>query len=436
MANAAPQFLVEDKARHDRWAHLTESLQKDRYMKAVVETIMDNTKVWAENAATTQNVQTFTTFAFPLIRRIFPSLIANQLVSIQPLTMPSGMIFYFDLKYGKDMAPTARGDRMDYQANPNKFNAQYASGRVRGMIVGTGDGSNKAFTVTGYSPIDTDSVVGYVSSTPATVASVVDSGGTVTITFSAAPTDEASVSVDFNMLWEGNGNAGDVEFDMSSDTISVEQKRMRARWTLEAQQDLYAYHGLDAEAELTAVLGDEIRREIDRNIVDDLYGNVGGNVNWSQTKGETFDGSTKEYNETLMHAMLDADNVIYKKRLVRSNWVVMHPDIVTRLEKINSFRITNAISQTPSIGTGANVFGTLNGRWNIITDPLAPTNKILMGYKGNSFFQTGYVYAPYQPLYTSPTIIDADMTPRKAVMTRFGRKVVSSDFYATVTIGA
>lgn len=436
-----PQFLIEDTARHDRWAHLTESLQSDKYMKAVVETIMDNTKAWAESANTTQNVQAFTTFAFPLIRRIFPSLVANQLVSIQPLTMPSGMIFYFNLKYGSNISPTKRGDRMEYGVG--QTNAEYASGRIRGLLIGTGDGSNKIFKVKGYSPINKDSVIGYVNSAPATISEITEANagymnaeGEVILEFATAPSMGASVTVDFNQIFEGNGNAPEVEFDMDSSTISTEQKRLKAKWTLEAQQDLFAYHGLDAEAELTAVLGDEIRREIDRLIIDDLYANAtAGNVNWSQTKPVEFDGSTKEYNQTLMEALVDAENLIYKKRLVRPNFVVAHPDVLNRLEKTNAFRYQGDV-QGGQIQKGANVFGTLAGKYNVIADPLAPTNKILMGYRGNSFLETGYVYAPYQPITTTPTIVDVDFQPRKAVMSRFGRKVISGDFYSTVTVTA
>lgn len=428
------QFLLEDENRASRWSHLTENMNEDKYMKAVVETLLDNTKYWAEQASNSQNVTQFTTYAFPLIRRIFPQLIANELVSIQPLTMPSGMIFYFDLKYGTDVSPTQAGDRMDWQAG--KFNAQYASGRYRNHVIGTGDGTNKAFVIKNVAPVELDSVVGYVNSTLATVADVAIEGEDVKITMAVAPAAGASVAVDFNQHMEGNNNAPEVTFDMASDTISTEQKRLKAKWTLESQQDLFAYHGLDAEAELTAVLADEIRREIDRIIIDDLFaGASAGNVNWSQTAPVGFEGSSKEYQRTFMEAIVDANTLIYNKRLVNANFIVAHPNILARLEKSGDFRYNGDLAGG-DIQKGANVFGTLSSKYRVIADPMAPQNKLLLGYRGTSFFETGYVYAPYQPLYTTPTIIDTDFTPRKAVMTRFGRKLVSGDFYATVTITA
>lgn len=422
-----PLHLQENEQRYKKWKHLTEGI-KDNYLRIVTENLFENTEKWIKEASTTQNVGTFTTYAFPLIRRIFPNLIANQLVSVQPMPMPTAMIFYLDFKYGTDIAPTTAGDRMDYQAG--KFNPYYGTGARGEIATGTVDGVNTTFS-TKYAPIDPNSLVVYVDSAQASVASVDGTTGQFTLT--TAPASGSTVTVDYNFAHEGQDLAGEIEFEITSDSVTAEQKRLKAKWTLEAQQDLYAYHGLNAETELVAMLAYELKREIDRMIIQDILNNTTENINWSSTYDSNSGYSRKEWDETLYHAIVDAETAIYKKRLVKPNWIVASPDVCARLEKISGFRLEGGI-EGGTIVKGANLYGTLKNKYRVFSDPEMPSNKLLIGYKGNSFFETGYVYAPYVPLYTTPTIVDTDFTPRRAIMSRFARKLVSNDFYATVTI--
>lgn len=411
--------LKENELRQERWAHLTEGIENN-YDRIVLENLLDNTQKWINEASTTMNVTQFTTYAFPLIRRIFPSLVANDLVSVQPMSMPTGMIFFLDYKY-------ANGDRMDYQGG--KFNPYYSIGG-RGVKIGTGDASNKVFEI-GQKPVLKDTCIVYVNAVKTSDVTIDPVAGTVT--FGTAPNAEEVITIDYNLDFEGNDNAPEITFDMASDTVTAEQRRLKAKWTLESQQDLYAYHGVDAEAELTALLGDEIAREIDRTIVNDLFASVGHNVNWSKTNAPGSGLSAKEHTETLLHALVDAELVMFKKRLVKPNRIVTSPEVCAMLEKLSTFRYDGGV-EGGDINKGVNLFGTLKNKYRIYADPQAPADKILLAYKGSSFFETGYVYAPYIPLYTTPTIMDTDFVPRKALMTRYARKLVSSDFYASVTI--
>lgn len=421
------EHLKENTQRAERWKHLTEGIT-DQYQRVVLENMLDNTKKWINEVSTTQDVGTFTTFAFPLIRRIFPGLIANELVAIQPMNMPTGKVFYLDFKYGTNVAPTKAGDRMDYQAG--KFNPYYGTG-ARGEIAdGEVNGTNTVFKTLA-KPIVTDSLVVYVDSEIATVKEIDPETGQYEL--AEAPQSGSTVTHDYNFSHEGNDLAPEIEFEISDDSISAEQKRLKAKWTLESQQDLYAYHGVDAETELIALLGDEIRREIDRMIVNDLYTNVGVNINWSKTYNKDSGYSKREYDETLYDAIIDAETEIYKKRLVKPNWLVADPETCARLEKMNGFKYDGDVAGG-SIQKGLNLYGTLKNKFRVFSDPEAMPNTLLLGYKGSNFFETGYVYAPYIPIYTTPTLMDVDFVPRRAVMSRFGRKLVSNDFYATVTI--
>ena len=252
------------------------------------------------------------------------------------------------------------------------------------------------------------------------------------------------------------------EIDIKVEALSVtsQTRKLRARWTPELAQDLNAYHNLDAEVELTQILSEQIALEIDREILNDLLVEAkGANFFWSRspgrfvdkrngseisrttslTPGPAFTGTVREWYETLIETIVDAANEIYRKTLRGSaNFVVTSPQVCTILEASALHRPdykVDASGQVTWAGLGVESVGSLAGRFKLYKDPYFPANKVLVGYKGGSFLETGYVYAPYVPLIVTPTIFEPDdFTPRKGVMTRYGKKMVRSDFFASVTI--
>jgi hypothetical protein len=427
-----PSFLVESKERREKWAYLTEGL--DDYKRLALETMLENASRWAmTEQSDTSNVQAFTTFGFPLIRRVFPNLIANDLVSVQPMTMPTAMVFYLDFAYGTTIRGTTAGDVI-----ADKFNPYYAGGMVRGLLLGTGDGNKTVFTVpngTQILPVLADSFTVYVDGV-AVVATLTDAA-TGEFTLSSAPAAGAAVTVDYSLSTptEGGNDIPEIDFDMRSESVVAETKKLKAKWTLESQQDMLAYHGVNAETELLAILGDEIRREIDRLIINDLYNIASaGNVNWAKTMPADYEGSDREYKATLWEAIIDANTLIYKRRFRNATWIVADPDTCSRLEKLDGFAETKQ-EWSGNSGMGLERFGIIRNRFMVYKDPLAPPNKMLLGHRGTSMFETGYVYAPYVPLFTTPVFMDPnDMVPRRSVMSRFARKPIIPDLYATVTL--
>jgi hypothetical protein len=461
--NPQMSFLREDAARTERWQHLTEGLPN--YQQKVMETLLDNTQAFVEGRidglqevnlgngeTTTGNVAVFTRLARPILRRLMPALIANRIVSIQPMTMPTMKVFYIDFKYGTDLAPTAKGDRVDFEqytldANGHvsaaavKRNKWFASGVVRGEVVGVGDGTATTFSLDWY-PIKPDSLVVRVDSVEVSNYTIDEETGV--IVFAAAPAAAASITADYGLVMEGLGAKGNAQIpeiylDMSSAAVEVETKKLKARWTIESDQDFMAYHGVSVEEELTEQMAQEIRLEIDRLIIDDLVAAASaGNVNFSKAipAGKT----AKEHAETLLHAIGDASTLIFKKRMRHANFIIMSPDNASYLDKINSFRQlgwgSDGATTQVQIAAGPNVFGTLANRYTVIVDPLLSSDKVLVGYKGNTWQETGYVYAPYVVFHTKTFIDPNHMVPVKGLMTRFARHLVSGDFYATVTVGA
>jgi hypothetical protein len=252
------------------------------------------------------------------------------------------------------------------------------------------------------------------------------------------------------------------EIDIKIESISVtaETRKLRARWSPELAQDLNAYHSLDAEVELTQILSEQIALELDREILNDLLtGGSGANYFWSRapgkfvnkqsglevtratslTPGPAFTGTVREWYETLTETIIDVANEIHRKTLRGSaNFIVVSPDVATVLEASVLYKPVYSIDGSGQVGSpmtiGAEKIGTLSNRFTVYKDPYFPRNKILVGYKGGSYLETGYVYAPYVPLIVTPTIFaPEDFTPRKGVMTRYGKKMIRSDFYGTVT---
>ena len=430
-----PSFLVENEARREKWAHLTEGL--DDHKRLALETLLENAERWAmTEASDTSNVKAFTTYGFPLIRRVFPNLIANELVSVQPMSMPTAMVFYLDFTYGTSIRGTTAGDVIGGNGMAN-FNPYYAGGVVRGLVLGEGDGTTVTFTVSDAHllPVLANSATVYVDGVA--VDFTLTDAATGTFTLDEAPADGAVVTVDYNLTTptEGGDDIPEIDFNMTSTSVVAETKKLKAKWTLEAQQDMLAYHGVNAETEMLAILGDEIRREIDRQIVNDLYNIASaGNVNWSATAPADYNGSDREYKMTLWEAIIDANNLIYKRRFRNATWIVADPDTCARLEKLDGFSEVQR-DWAGQAGMGLERFGVIRNRFTVYKDPMAPAGKILLGHRGTSIFETGYVYAPYVPLYTSPVFTDPNtMQAVRSVMSRYARKALIPDLYATVTI--
>jgi len=245
----------------------------------------------------------------------------------------------------------------------------------------------------------------------------------------------------------------EIDIKVQSVAVTAQTRKLRARWSPELAQDLNAYHSLDAEVELTQILSEQIALEIDREILNDLLTQADTRFYWSRapgdfvnkrtaaadTTGASFTGTVREWYETLIETIIDVGNEIHRKTLRGSaNFIVVSPEVATILEASVMYRANYSLDAEGQVSTpfsiGAEKVGTLSNRFTVYKDPYFPRNQILVGYKGGSYLETGYVYAPYVPLIVTPTIFaPEDFTPRKGVMTRYGKKMVRSDFYGSVT---
>ena len=259
--------------------------------------------------------------------------------------------------------------------------------------------------------------------------------------------------VGYNYALEGSESIPEIDIKVDSIAITAQTKKLKAKWTPELGQDLNAYHNIDAEVELTSILSEQIALEIDREILADLVkGATAATYYWSRSPGlflnrETgaeigasaaapdFTGTVSEWYETLVETINDVSAQIHRKTLRGgATHIVCSPEVANILEFTSGFR-ANVTADADRGDIGAVRAGSLNRKFDVVVDPYFPRQVILVGRIGSSFLESGYVYAPYVPLQTTPTIFGPeDFVPRKGVMTRYAKKMVRPDMYGLVIV--
>ena len=234
---------------------------------------------------------------------------------------------------------------------------------------------------------------------------------------------------------------GEVSFDLMSVTVSVTERKLRAQWSPEMAQDVAAFHNIDAEAELTALLSEQVAAEIDREILRDLRKGAAWNLRWDYNGWKRLGSNAvpytqKDWNQTLITAINQISAQIHKSTLRGgANWIVVSSEISAIFDDLEYFHVSNAAPEQDQYNMGIERVGTLAGRYQVYRDPYFPANQVLLGHKGTSLLDTGYIYAPYVPLQLTPTMYNPfNFTPIKGIMTRYAKKMVNNRFYGRITV--
>lgn len=339
----------------------------------------------------TGNFARFDKIVGPLIRRVAPSTVAMELVGVQPMSQPTGVIRTLRHRYSSNGTMAASGGpAINEEARGVSVYDKYS-------LVANGE----AYTA------------------------------------SDARTEEQIMLA----LEADGGNEMDVE--IVQQTITAKSRKLKASWTVEADQDSKALDSLNLESELVAFLSDEIIRDIDREVLNDLI-NLAGTV-------KAFDFATAdgryagEKFAAITIGISDLSNQIaLKTKRGGASWMVIAPNVLVALRHANNGAF---IPATPSgdANYGSSLFvGTLNGSIRVFVDIYASADTILMGYKGTNDWDTGYVYSPYVPLMQSNVVQDPNnFDPSVGLMTRYAIATFtesaeslgnSADYYARATI--
>jgi hypothetical protein len=539
----------EGGALLSKWSDtgLLEGIGDDR-TKSTMARLLENQAQELLREANTMSggeVEGFAAVAFPIVRRVFGSLIANELVSVQPMSLPSGLIFFLDFKFDRDRSGALSGSSLFgggvvgsqltggvSLSGPNaenslralnqgyslptasnsvaltgaiasgtfgaggtldklcKFDADFVSGSTKvavfvvpvSQLVALDRSSLIAINV---SPLPSGSLIRRLTSKTDSTG-LVDVGGDtythvrlVVASDSVSANDLATNAGVRNASWpiadtlgnvadslgaisavavtlEGEANIPEIDIKVDSVAVTAKTRKLKAKWTPELGQDLNAYHNLDAEVELTSILSEQIGLEIDQEMLGELVkGATAATLYWSRRPGKFLDrttglaiasgvsdpngadftGNVSMWYETLVETINDVSAAIHRKTLRGgANFVVCGPEVANILEFTSGFR-ANVVHDDAKGTIGAVKAGSLSKKWDVFVDPYFPRNLILVGRKGNSFLESGFVYAPYVPLQVTPTIFGTeDFVPRKGVMTRYAKKMVRPDMYGLVVI--
>lgn len=472
-----------------KWSRMLEGVpgytEQQQYIRGVTAILFENQMqhLLSLNEETrAANVGAFQKYIFPVLRRAWPGLISHELVSIQAITAPVAAIFYLDFLYGSTKGGTIAGTAFPSAS----FDRDYTSEFVNGEILVTGDGThyggagNQISVGLNWYPVrPLDPTRGYRlqikeinASTGAEVQVATDngqggftfeptggsvsgmiayeSGAIASFRFQNAVGLGNKVLAYYAYDGEFNSRIPQVQLDVKKAPVEALPRRLKALWSSEAAEDLRAFHGIDAEAEMVSQVSLEIALEIDREVINDLFMNSTG------TTG-SFDRIPPSHINELDHlrsiltVLATVSNTIHAKTLrAPANWMVTSPYVsalLTQLTTHGDYRpiwVTGDPTQNgmdmPRPLTQQGQFGiyrcgTLMNRWTVYEDPFFTRDMILMGLKGNSFLDAGYVLAPYIGLQVTPLMLDPnDFTYRKGLRTRYAKKLTRSDFYGQIRV--
>lgn len=501
----------------EKWKPLLEATDKTDpiqfpYNKKVTAVLLENQmehmKTLNEDTLST-NTGYFTKYVFPVLRRVWPNLIANQIVSVQPMTSPVGGIFYYEKKYtdrkgtmippvGPTGTPTNQNYDGELTAGSNmqqNFGKYYSSEFIDYDVVctDTGVGTSGALTqasansrVTDWSPIRDNATVGQrtftvrayyrmldadaASADTAVMATMNDAGNLIDDTANTnnvgtfdisngqwsinaagsggtnSPfTDNTVIYFQYFVNWElvyatAGAKIPSVNLDITLHTVQAEARKLKARWTQEAVEDMRALHGMEVETEIVSTFANEVMLEVDREIIGDLVN--GAQHAASYAYSSTVPGEIESIRELITVIGSVSARIHKTSGRAPANFLVCGPSVAALLDQLSTHGDYASIEQNiqpTSYGPltadyGIARVGTLLRKWAVYLDPYMDETKILVGLKGNNFLDAGYVYAPYVPLQMTPTFMDPnDFTSRKGVWTRYATRMLRSEYYGVIT---
>lgn len=234
---------------------------------------------------------------------------------------------------------------------------------------------------------------------------------------------------------------GEVSFKLDSVTVSVEERKLRATWSPELAQDVNAFHNIDAEGELTAILSEQIAAEIDREILRDLRKaapwqqrwDVNG---WRRMAAFSTNYTQKDWNQELFTKINQISAQIHKSTLRGgANFIVVSSEISALFDNLEYFHVSDASAEQDQYNMGIEKIGSLSSRYQVYRDPYSPYWSMIIGHKGKSLLDTGYIYAPYVPMQLTPTMYNPmNFAPIKGICTRYAKKMVNNRYYGHIRV--
>lgn len=425
---------------------------------ATTATLLENTYQYAnrmDETTRTVNLGSFVDYGFDVISATIPNLIAHDIVSVQPMNAKHGAIFYLRYLYGNNKGSITAGTDMNSPftgINGDSFN--FSNDVIDGETVGTGDNSKTTFTTDlGYTPIRSGSTVIYmdgaevakVASTAGgvdTLAAVGSSGitgtvnlatGAISLTASSAVATDKVLTAHYRYdMDQTTVGFSQVDLDLASVSLEAFPRKLRARWLLDAGFELQKMKGIDAESELVTAMSNEIKFEIDGELLKELYAKAAWTGFTWDCKMPSNQLSYMEYKRTIIDLFTEMSNTIFTgTKRVGANFIVAGVNVCNIIETLPEFAADSLGTKTIN---GPHKIGKLSNKWTVYKNPFYNDNHFVLGYKGSSWLDAGYVYAPYMPLYATPTQVLDDFIFRKGLATSYGQVMLNNKLYAKGSI--
>jgi len=401
-----------------------------------------------KEATSSVSVGSFEKFVFPIIRAYMANLVAAELVTVQALDAPTGLVFFFEPIYGTTKGRIQRGTKMSDVRRGPSTEYTYTGERVKDEPRGVGTGAATHFTgnlalvpVRGTTVVIGDGtrrvvddgnghLIGSVD--PLGVNTVDYATGAYDLLFATAPDAGTAVVANYEFNSEGQANTPEIDLQMTTAALTARKWALRCRYSIEAAQDFEAYHGLKLEMEAVSFMRNEIAKEVNYEIIRHLRTiAASGLISWDRTP--PLGVPWIWHKESLYDALVQGQIAVNERtQRVTPNWVVGGPGFCEILQTLNRFKSSGAGASNEA---GVRKIGTVEDL-TIYRDPSfgndggeTSRNEFLMGYKGSGFNDTGYIWAPYLPLYITNTVILDDLLARKGMAYRAARKPVNANMY-------
>ena len=359
-----------------RWSETKDALLQglNGTKRSSMAVILENTKSYLAESATvgstaSGNVATLNRVILPVIRRVMPTVIANELVGVQPMQGPVSQIHTLRVRYGTTMNDS--------------------------------------------SVANADTTAGDEALSPFKIATAYSGGNTA---------DQYSYQGASTSNMEGTGGRN-ISVQLLKQAVEAKTRKLQARWTFEAAQDANSMHGIDVEAEIMAALAQEITAEIDQEILLSLRSLAGTEFTYDQSTVSGTATFVGDEHAALAVLVNRTGNLIAQRtRRGAGNWAVVSPAALTILQSATTSAFARTTEGTFEAPTNTKLVGTLNSAMKIYVDSYASdTQAVLVGYKGSSEADAAAFYCPYIPLMSSGTVLDpSTFEPVVSFLTRYG----------------
>lgn len=401
-------------------------------------------------------INTFTSNVFDIITAVMPNLIANDIVSVQPLDRRNGQVFFLKFTYGNNKGSIKAGDNMltSQQGFSGKdFSGEHVSGETLTIASGAVN------TTLLHTPIKPGTVVLSTSTDLSKELKDVPQADGVTGTF----TDTASTGLgagtinyvtgalaltgvtvtDIEVAFDYDQNSFDAPVDevdvrVVSEPVVARPRKLKSVYMFDVAYDLKMSFGLDMDQVILKATSGEIGYEIDNEIMQDLLKIAGSSSTWNinpEYKGM----GEKEHEATLYNAINDASNTILANtKRYEATFIVCGKKAATIIESLNTHttQVRDLFRRIPNNGVvgGPHLVGVLDEKYKVYKNPYYPDNEVLVGAKGEMFIEAGYIYAPYLPLFASQLLVDSDFKAQRGFCTLYAKKAVNKFMYHRLTL--